>query len=67
MRGAQRLADRLKGMIGSEQSVHVEKASHGRTPCFAPVRFESDAGPGAVVRMRMISATPEFLAAEPIA
>jgi threonylcarbamoyladenosine tRNA methylthiotransferase MtaB len=34
------LKRRLAGLVGTEQSVLVEKPGYGKTPCFAPVRFE---------------------------
>jgi threonylcarbamoyladenosine tRNA methylthiotransferase MtaB len=65
--GAERLAKRLKDLLGGEQSVLVEEAGRGRTPCFAAVRFREVAEPGALLRMRIKSAAADHVTAESVA
>jgi threonylcarbamoyladenosine tRNA methylthiotransferase MtaB len=50
-KGAQAFRARLEALVGSQQAVLVEKAGLGRTPCFAPVRFDGDAEGFADVRV----------------
>jgi threonylcarbamoyladenosine tRNA methylthiotransferase MtaB len=66
-KGAQSLAARLAGRVGSDQIVLVEKVGFGRTPCFAPVRFHGDIEPGAFVRTRISGAAADHLLADVIA
>ncbi|MDE2184244.1 MAG: tRNA (N(6)-L-threonylcarbamoyladenosine(37)-C(2))-methylthiotransferase MtaB [Alphaproteobacteria bacterium] len=63
-RGASALASRLASLVGSEQSLLVEKTGLGRTPCFVPARFGSDALPGRIVRSRVTAASGDHLTAE---
>jgi len=39
-KGADALAARLASLVGTTQTVLMENSGLGRTPCFAPVRFE---------------------------
>jgi threonylcarbamoyladenosine tRNA methylthiotransferase MtaB len=51
--GARALASRLASLIGSRQMLLMERGGIGRTPCFAPVRFETAAAPGSLVEARI--------------
>jgi threonylcarbamoyladenosine tRNA methylthiotransferase MtaB len=64
-RGAAALADRLRSLIGTEQTLHVEQDGLGRTPCFAPVRISGSAVPGVFLPARVTDATQSHLIAEP--
>jgi threonylcarbamoyladenosine tRNA methylthiotransferase MtaB len=66
-KGLLALAKKLKGLVGSEQTVLVEQSGRGRTACYAPVRFEAGAGPGALVRVRILDAADDHLKAEVLA
>jgi threonylcarbamoyladenosine tRNA methylthiotransferase MtaB len=63
-KGAERLARRLAGLVGRAETILVEKPGFGRTPCFAPVRFDGDAAPGALTRVRVLAARADHLLAE---
>jgi threonylcarbamoyladenosine tRNA methylthiotransferase MtaB len=43
-KGTERLERHLNALVGSEQTLLVEKPGLGRTPCFTPVAFAGDAG-----------------------
>jgi threonylcarbamoyladenosine tRNA methylthiotransferase MtaB len=58
------LAARMASLVGSEQTLLVEKDDMGRTECFAPVHFTSKAQPGSFARVRIASAAPTHLIAE---
>ncbi|HSZ74087.1 MAG TPA: tRNA (N(6)-L-threonylcarbamoyladenosine(37)-C(2))-methylthiotransferase MtaB [Rhizomicrobium sp.] len=60
-KGAAALASRFASLIGSEQSVLIEKTGMGRTECFAPVQLAGEAGTFA--RARIMGATPTALLA----
>ena len=60
-KGASALAARFASLIGSEQSVLIEKTGMGRTECFAPVQLAGEAGTFA--RARIMGATPTALLA----
>jgi threonylcarbamoyladenosine tRNA methylthiotransferase MtaB len=60
-KGAAALASRFASLIGSEQSVLIEKTGMGRTECFAPVQLAGEAGTFA--RARITGATPTALLA----
>jgi tRNA A37 methylthiotransferase MiaB len=62
-KGAAALAKRLAGLVGSEQTLLMEKAELGRTPCFVPVRFVGDAAPGEFKRVSVVSAARDHLTA----
>ena len=47
-KGLRALGNRLDAMIGSRQTLLVEKTALGRTPCFMPVSFQGDIPPGAL-------------------
>jgi threonylcarbamoyladenosine tRNA methylthiotransferase MtaB len=66
-KGAAAAAARLRALIGSEQSLAIEKPGLGRTACFALARVDSDAIPGSLIRARIFDATDTYLVAEPIA
>jgi threonylcarbamoyladenosine tRNA methylthiotransferase MtaB len=55
-RGEAAMTARLASLVGSEQSLLVEKGGIGRTPCFAPVRLSGRAERGAIVTRRILSA-----------
>jgi threonylcarbamoyladenosine tRNA methylthiotransferase MtaB len=63
-RGAAALAARLSSLVGTEQTLLVEKDGTGRTPCFAIAHFAGDAAPASFVRMRIAAATANHLIAE---
>ena len=65
--GAQRLAIRLNDLVGGVQTVLVEEAGRGRTPCFVSARFRQQAEPGTLMRMRIISAAADHVMAEAVA
>jgi threonylcarbamoyladenosine tRNA methylthiotransferase MtaB len=65
--GAQKLAIRLNDLVGGVQTVLVEEAGRGRTPCFAYARFGQQAEPRTLMRMRIISAAADHVAAEAVA
>ena len=60
------LAKRYSSLIGSEQSVLVEKDGMGRTECFAQAHFAHDAQPGSFARVRIAGATATHLIADAI-
>ncbi len=62
-KGNEAQAKRLAALIGSEQILLMEKPELGRTPCFASVRFASDAAPGEFKRVRVVSAARDHLTA----
>ncbi len=65
--GAQKLAIRLNDLVGGVQTVLVEEAGRGRTPCFVSARFRQQAEPGTLMRMRIISAAADHVVAEAVA
>jgi threonylcarbamoyladenosine tRNA methylthiotransferase MtaB len=65
--GAQKLAIRLNDLVGGVQTVLVEGAGRGRTPCFVSARFRQQAEPGTLMRMRIISAAADHVMAEAVA
>ena len=52
-KGEAALAAHFTALQGSEQMLLVEQAGMGRTPGFAPVRFEADAASGQFLRVRI--------------
>jgi len=63
-KGADALAARLKSLIGSEQSVLVEKGGAGRTACFAQVKLHAEsARPGTFLGARVTDVTDTHLIA----
>ena len=60
-KGAARLAAYLASQIDRECDVLVEEPGLGRTAHYAPVRFDGDALPGSLVRVRTTSATDDAL------
>jgi threonylcarbamoyladenosine tRNA methylthiotransferase MtaB len=50
-KGEAALAARLDRLMGTEQSILIEKPGLGRTPCFALVGFEDSAEQGRMVRV----------------
>jgi threonylcarbamoyladenosine tRNA methylthiotransferase MtaB len=65
-KGEEALSRKLSCMIGSEQSLLIERNGLGRTPCFAQTRVSGDAQPGELVRVRVTDATATHLIAEPV-
>jgi threonylcarbamoyladenosine tRNA methylthiotransferase MtaB len=65
-KGEVALAEHLSSLIGTEQTLLVEKDGAGRTACFAPALFSGNAEPAAFVRTRVTAATPTHLVAERI-
>jgi threonylcarbamoyladenosine tRNA methylthiotransferase MtaB len=62
--GDKALAARMKALIGSEQTLLVEKDGMGRTACFAQAHFARPAQPGSFARVRIVDAAPAHLIAE---
>jgi threonylcarbamoyladenosine tRNA methylthiotransferase MtaB len=60
------LAARLTSLVGSEQTLLVEKNNIGRTVCFAQAHVVGTAGPGETIRVRVTDAVPTRLIAEPV-
>jgi threonylcarbamoyladenosine tRNA methylthiotransferase MtaB len=59
-KGERALAARQAALIGTQQTLLMEKSDLGRTPCFMPVRLgarvrgqASDVRPGALVEVRI--------------
>jgi threonylcarbamoyladenosine tRNA methylthiotransferase MtaB len=63
-KGAMQLRNRLKGLVGREQSILVETAGRGRTDCFAPARFDAALEAGSCVRARVRDAEHDHLKVE---
>jgi threonylcarbamoyladenosine tRNA methylthiotransferase MtaB len=66
-KGAAAHAARLRALIGSEQTLAIEKPGLGRTACFAQARIDSDEIPGSLIRTRIVDATATHLIADAIA
>jgi threonylcarbamoyladenosine tRNA methylthiotransferase MtaB len=66
-KGIEAIERRFASLVGTEQMLLVEKAGSGRTPCFAPVRFEGGAAPGEILAARITRARHGQLSAEPLA
>ena len=62
--GDKALTEHLASLVGTEQTLLVEKNGTGRTPCFAVAQFSGSAEPASFVRTRVVSATPTHLIAE---
>jgi threonylcarbamoyladenosine tRNA methylthiotransferase MtaB len=63
-KGARALDARLRSLVGTEQTLLVEKNNVGRTACFAQARFAGSAPAGALVRCRVNDSTGTQLIAE---
>jgi threonylcarbamoyladenosine tRNA methylthiotransferase MtaB len=61
--GETALAARLSALIGTEQSVLVEKPGFGRTRCFAPIKIDSSSIPGTIINARVRQANATHLIA----
>jgi threonylcarbamoyladenosine tRNA methylthiotransferase MtaB len=55
--GERALAHRLDALVGTEQTLLIEKPGFGRTPCFAPVLLDESDSAGALVRRRITART----------
>ena len=66
-KGDEALAKHLAGLVGSNQTVLIEKPGLGRTPCFAPVHFAGTVLPAAFARVHISGAARDHLMAEPLA
>jgi threonylcarbamoyladenosine tRNA methylthiotransferase MtaB len=64
--GENALAARMRSLIGSEQTLLVEKDGMGRTACFAQAHFAHPAQPGSFARVRIADATATHLIADAI-
>ena len=62
--GERVLASRLASLAGSRQMLLMERGGIGRTPCFAPARFETDVRPGSLVEARISGMAGDHLIAE---
>jgi threonylcarbamoyladenosine tRNA methylthiotransferase MtaB len=58
---------RLRALIGSEQTLAIEKQGLGRTGCFSLAHVGCDAIPGSLIRTRIVGATATHLIADPVA
>jgi threonylcarbamoyladenosine tRNA methylthiotransferase MtaB len=65
-KGEAALAKHLASLVGTEQTLLVEKNGIGRTACFAPVHFSDNAEAATFLRTRIAGATPKHLVAERI-
>jgi threonylcarbamoyladenosine tRNA methylthiotransferase MtaB len=63
-KGEAALAAHLQMLVGSGQMLLIEEAGIGRTPSFAPARFEGVARPGTFAQARITGATSKHLIAE---
>jgi threonylcarbamoyladenosine tRNA methylthiotransferase MtaB len=63
-KGCAALEQRLGTLVGSRQSILVEKRGRGRTGCYAPVRFAGTADAGQILPVRIASAAADHLTAE---
>jgi tRNA A37 methylthiotransferase MiaB len=61
------LHDRLHSLVGSSQVLHVEEKGRGRTPCYAPVRFDAPARPADLLHVRIAGAAADHLTATVVA
>jgi threonylcarbamoyladenosine tRNA methylthiotransferase MtaB len=64
LKGAAVLAGRLQSLIGTEQTILVEKPGMGRTACFAPVELNENAAPGGFARARITDSSGKHLVAQ---
>ena len=64
-KGAEKLAQTLAALVGTAQTILVEKPGFGRTPCFAPVQFEADAAPGSFLAVQVAAAAADHLIGVP--
>ncbi|MBI3675648.1 MAG: tRNA (N(6)-L-threonylcarbamoyladenosine(37)-C(2))-methylthiotransferase MtaB [Proteobacteria bacterium] len=62
-KGDAALAARLCALVGTTQSVLIEKDGSGHTACFAAVKIARNLEPGMLASLRMTSATPRHLVA----
>jgi threonylcarbamoyladenosine tRNA methylthiotransferase MtaB len=53
-KGEAALAARRAALVGTTQTLLMEKAGIGRTPCFSPARFEGSAETGSLVDARIV-------------
>jgi threonylcarbamoyladenosine tRNA methylthiotransferase MtaB len=63
-RGDAALAARLASLVGTAQTLLMEKDGMGRTPCFAPVRTDAAVGTVPFQSVRIAAATPTHLIAD---
>jgi threonylcarbamoyladenosine tRNA methylthiotransferase MtaB len=63
-KGARALAERLVSLVGTHQTVLVEKEDTARTACFAQVRFSGDATSGSFAETEITGAAATHLIAE---
>jgi threonylcarbamoyladenosine tRNA methylthiotransferase MtaB len=63
-RGEAALAARLASLVGTAQTLLMEKDGMGRTPCFVPVRTDAAAGTVPFRRVHVTAATPTHLIAD---
>ena len=63
-RGDAALAARLASLVGTAQTLLMEKDGMGRTPCFAPVRTDAAVGAVPFQSVRIATATPTHLIAD---
>ncbi|HEV2652535.1 MAG TPA: tRNA (N(6)-L-threonylcarbamoyladenosine(37)-C(2))-methylthiotransferase MtaB [Rhizomicrobium sp.] len=62
-KGETAMAARHAGLVGTTQTILVEKNGVGRTECFAPVALDADAAPGAFVTTKITGASAKELRA----
>jgi len=66
-KGAKMLGDRLHSLVSSSQVLHIEAPGRGRTPCYAPARFDAAARPGDLLHVRIAGAEADHLTATALA
>jgi threonylcarbamoyladenosine tRNA methylthiotransferase MtaB len=64
LKGAAVLASRLRSLVGTEQTILVEKPGMGRTACFAPVEINENVAPGSFARARITGSSGKHLVAQ---
>lgn len=62
-KGEQSLRARLQSLVGTGQVLLVEEEGRGRTPCFAPTRFDALSRPGDLLSVRITSVAKDQLTA----
>lgn len=62
-KGTRTLRAHLETLVGRRQVLHVEEPGRGRTPCYAPVRFDTPARPGDLLPVRLAGVAGDQLTA----
>jgi threonylcarbamoyladenosine tRNA methylthiotransferase MtaB len=64
--GAERLKQRLAGLVGQEAAILVERDGTGHTPCFAKVRPTEPLAPGQIRTLRLTQSDGKILEGVPV-